>query len=139
MVLIELTRSATPRQVRQFALGWLPAFCVVLAGLSVYRGYEWPAAAALCALALASLALGIARPAWMRPILLGWMWATFPIGWLASHLLMAVIYFLVMMPIGLALRAAGRDPLERRFDREAETYWLPRTQDRDPVHYFRQF
>jgi hypothetical protein len=37
------------------------------------------------------------------------------------------------------MRAAGRDPLARRFDRDAETYWVPREETPDPARYFRQF
>ncbi|MEX0979180.1 MAG: SxtJ family membrane protein, partial [Pirellulales bacterium] len=69
----------------------------------------------------------------------GWMWAAFPIGWLVSHLLIAAIYFLLITPIALVMRAVGRDPLSRRFDRAAKTYWVPRRQDSDPARYFRQF
>ena len=50
------------------------------------------------------------------------MFAVFPIGWVVSHLLLGVVYFLVLTPIGLTLRALGRDPLERRFDQSASSY-----------------
>ena len=43
-----------------------------------------------------------------------------PIAWTVSHLLAGgVAYFLVATPIALVLRALGRDPMRRSFDRRA--------------------
>jgi hypothetical protein len=139
MALLEINRDPTPRQVRQFAMLLLPGFCALLAGLALYRFDTWPVAIALAAGGAASLTLGLLRPRWMRLVFLGWMWAAFPIGWAVSHALMAVMYFGVITPIGLAMRLAGRDPLARSFDRKAETYWTARTQAGDTSRYFRQF
>jgi hypothetical protein len=138
MALIEINRDPTTREIRQFALLWLPAFCFLLGGWLGYRLAAW-AAAGLAGGGALSIAVGVWRPRWMRFVLIGWMWAVFPIGWSVSHLLMASIYFLVVTPIGWIMRLAGRDPLARKFDRKAETYWTPRSEDVDPSRYFRQF
>ena len=55
----------------------------------------------------------------------GWMDASWPMGWVFSHVLLGVTYYLVITPIGLILRLLGKDPMRRRFDREAKTYWIP--------------
>jgi hypothetical protein len=139
MALIEINRDPTARQVRQFSLFWLSGFLLVLAGLAVAR-YGSPAAAvALVIGAGTSIVLGLIRPDWMRRVFVAWMCAAFPIGWAISHLLLVVIYYLVITPIGLAMRATGYDPLARRIDRQATTYWTPRKPPTDPASYFRQF
>jgi len=74
-----------------------------------------------------------------KPLYLGWMYAVLPIGWTVSHLLLALIYFFVVTPIGLVMRVFGYDPLHRRLDRSAKTYWRPRARQTDPKRYFRQF
>jgi hypothetical protein len=139
MALLELKRDPTLREVRQFARIWLPAFCAVLATWAVLRWQAWPVAGTLVAIALLGVVVEWARPRWMMALFLGWMWASFPIGWLVSHILMGLIYYLVITPIGLIMRTAGRDPLSRRFEPEAETYWTRREPPTDPNHYFRQF
>lgn len=139
MALLELKRDPTPREVRQFARIWLPAFCALLAAWAVLRWQAWPVAGALVAIALVGAIVEWARPRWMKVLFLGWMWAAFPVGWLVSHVLMGLIYYLVITPIGLIMRAVGRDPLSRRFEPEAETYWTRREPPADPSHYFRQF
>ena len=139
MALIEIKRDPSARDVRQFALLALPALCLLVAGLALVRFDAWPAAVLLVGAAIASAVLGVLRPRWMRAVLIGWMWAAWPIGWVVSHLLMAIIFYLAIAPIGLIMRGFGRDPLERRLDCNAATYWTPRRQEVDPDRYFRQF
>jgi ABC-type uncharacterized transport system permease subunit len=92
----------------------------------------------LCTSAVVA-ALGLWRPLWVRKIYVGWMLAVFPIGWLVGTAVLTAIYYLVFTPIGLLLRATGRDPLGRRFDRAATTYWSARPSAADKARYFRQF
>ena len=54
-------------------------------------------------------------------------------------LILAVVYYLVLFPIGLILRLRGYDPMQRRFDRSAKSYWTPREQEEGTERYFKQF
>jgi len=78
-------------------------------------------------------------PSLRRPMFVGWMYAAYPLGFIVSHVLLGLVYFGVVTPIGLLLRAVGHDPMTRRFDRSAKTYWIAREQTRDVRRYFRQF
>jgi hypothetical protein len=71
------------------------------------------------------------------PLYKGWMHLVSPIGWVVSHVLLAVIYFGVLTPIAACMRAVGRDKLERRFA-DCETYWTEHPPEVDPGRYFRQ-
>ncbi|MEX2114356.1 MAG: SxtJ family membrane protein [Pirellulales bacterium] len=139
MALLDFNRNPSPREVRQFALYWLSGFCCLLAAWAYFRYGSWTVAVTLGIGAVASMVLGLLRPMWMRIAFLVWMGAAYPIGWLISHTLLAAIYYLVITPIGALLRLSGRDPLARRFDRDAETYWTSREPSADPARYFRQF
>jgi hypothetical protein len=61
-----------------------------------------------------------------------------PLAWTVSTVLLILVYYLVLTPIGLALRLAGRDRMGRRFDSDRTTYWVKRNES-DPSRYFRQF
>src|SRR5262245_55171065 len=75
-----------------------------------------------------------------QPLLFNvWMGLTFPIGWLISNTIMAITFFLVMTPVGLLMRLVGYDPMNRGFDRSAESYWVPRKRAGAPRTYFRQY
>ena len=90
-----------------------------------------PAGAAVAAL------LTVLRPGAYRWLFVGWMVAAFPIGWVVGHLLLAVTFFVVFLPIGIAMRAIGRDTLGRRRG-HVTSYWQPRSA-RDHAGYFRQY
>jgi len=45
---------------------------------------------------------------------------------IVSPVALGSIFYLVVMPIGLAMRLVGKNPLRLRFDREAKTYWIER-------------
>jgi saxitoxin biosynthesis operon SxtJ-like protein len=74
-----------------------------------------------------------------RCIYLLWIYGSYPIGWVVSHALMGLIYFLVLTPIGMIMKLSGRDPLDRNFQPEASSYWVPRSNNHDPSRYLRQF
>lgn len=68
-----------------------------------------------------------------------WMVAVVPIGWTISHLLLAVVYYLVLTPIGLIMRLSGYDPMHRKPDRSMNTYWIEHEAVQSVDRYFRQY
>ena len=136
MSLIRINHRPSSRQLLVFALAWL-VFTGVL-GWS-FRAHGRPAAAGLCwGLALGVPAVGAMWREGLRLLYLGLSYATYPIGFVVSSLVLAGLYYLVLTPIGLILRLCRYDPLHRRFDSRASTYWHPRPGPRDPASYFRQ-
>jgi hypothetical protein len=82
---------------------------------------------------------GLAVPALIKPVYLAWMAAAFPIGWTISHLLLGAIFYLLITPIGLLVRVFGHDPMHRKFEPDAESYWAKHHTGGDSSRYFRQF
>jgi len=74
-----------------------------------------------------------------RPFYLAWMYAVYPIGWTVSHVILAAVFYVVLTPIGLMLRALGRDPIARRVEPSRESYWEPYQPQGEPKRYFKQF
>ena len=136
MPLITIDRDPSPRDLRIFA-SLLPVFFGLVGALRWHAGAHRVATA----LWLAGLALTIVafvHPAARRALYRGWTIATLPIGWAVSHLLLLAIWGLVATPTALLLRVLGRDPMQRRFDRQAASYWVTREPDTDRSRYFRQ-
>lgn len=82
--------------------------------------------------------LGLAWPPSVRYLYLGLSLLAFPIGLVIGNVLMAVIYYLVVTPIGLVFRLIGRDSLHRKLDRDAPTHWIQRPPAPPVRRYFRQ-
>ena len=74
-----------------------------------------------------------------RPFYMAWYFLGCCIGIVVGNVLMGVFYYLVMTPMGIIMRLAGRDPLRRKFDRSAPTYWRDAEKVVDLKRYYRQF
>jgi hypothetical protein len=106
---------------------------------SVHLHARVTAACTAAAILLALGALVWIRDDFGRRFYTTWMQAFQPLAWSVSTLILMLIYYGVVTPIGLAMRAIGRDPMQRTFDRDATSYWIRRKQPDDPERYFRQF
>lgn len=117
-----------PRTLRQFAGLWVAFFLT----LAVWQ--HW----ALGVVAVVGLA-GLVWPGLMRPLFVGWMVLVFPIGWVVARVLLALVFYVIVTPIGLGLRLTGRDALGRRLRPESDSYWEPRAEATSSSSYYRQF
>jgi len=116
----------------------LPVVSAVL-GLLVAVRFDAPSAARIIWIAGAAVTLAyLAVPIWRRPIFVGWMYATYPIGWVITHVALVIVFLLVIVPFGLVARLLGRDLLARRLDRSSPSYWTRREPTSDVRRYFRQ-
>ena len=136
--MIEINWNPSRRELKQFAGIWFPAFFALVGALVLYHTGSPIVAASISGSGVLLSVFGFFFPPLVRPIFVAWMCAAYPIGWAVSHLLLAIVFFLVITPIGWGLRVLRRDPLEREFDRSASTYWIPHKQARDSKQYFRQ-
>jgi len=124
--------------LRQFAGLWLVFFGGLTLWQALVRGHTG-LASVLAVLALTIGLLGLTRPESMRLIYVGWMVLAFPIGWTASQVMVAVMFYGLFTPIGLVFRLLGRDPLQRAHRSEVASYWTSKPVPTDLRRYFKQF
>lgn len=80
--------------------------------------WPWPLAAVLAL-------WGLVAPSGLRPVYRGWMRFGLVLSRLTTPLILSLVFFLLFVPIGLAMRPFGRDPMRRRLQPEAESYREP--------------
>jgi hypothetical protein len=136
MSLIRINRQPSRSQLLVFGLAWLVFFGALGATLWL-RGRTVPATVAAALAAGVPLA-GIFLPRMLRHLYVGLSYAVYPIGFVVSHVILAVLYYLVVTPIGLVLRLGGYDPLARRPAPGASSYWRDRGAPKPAASYFRQ-
>ncbi len=56
-----------------------------------------------------------------------WMGLAMILNRIMSPIVMGLVFFLAVLPTSLIMRMLGKDPMRLRFDRDAGSYWIPRT------------
>ena len=135
--MIDVDRDPSRRTLRLFAL-LLPVF---FGGLGAERWQHGSVrlAATLWVVGCVVGAVAFASPRVARRLHVGWMIAVSPLAWVVSHVALLAIYLFVATPTAFVLRLSRRDPLARRFDESAASYWVRRAPERARARYFRQF
>lgn len=125
------------KQLRQFAAIWFPAFCALVGWLVGKKTGHWAGVEFIWAACGVVAAAGLIHPPLIRPIFVGLILATFPIGWMVSHVLLGAIFYGLVTPIGRILRLTGHDPLQLKPPTET-TLWKTPVGKTDPASYLRQ-
>lgn len=138
MALISVNTDPSRRELRQFGCIWL-GFFILLGAVARWKFGQPGVALGLWGAAVAVPLVGWFVPAFMRLIFVGMSFAAFPIGFVVSHIVLAVVYYAVLTPVGLAMRIVHYDPMDRNFDEDRSSYWMKRDPNPDPKQYFRQY
>jgi len=108
---------------RSFGFTFAGAFAVIacLPLLGGGRVLVW-ALITGAAFALAALA----APAVLTPLNRLWLKLGLLLHRVVSPIVLGVLFFVVITPMGLAMRLLGKDPLKLRLDKDSGTYWVDR-------------
>lgn len=137
--MIHLDRNPSEKKLRQFG-NVAPIMLLLIACILRWRfDLPAPAMATLCAVGIlifltSKQSAKLVRPVYLLLVLIG-----FPIGWVISHLIMLLFYYLIITPIALFFRLIGRDALQRRWNPESESYWTEHSKTDNVRRYFKQF
>jgi len=72
------------------------------------------------------LVLGLINSKLLTPLNVLWFKFGMILGAIISPIIMGIVFFLVVTPTGLILRIMGKDLLNKKYDKEKETYWIKR-------------
>lgn len=64
----------------------------------------------------------LAAPLTLNPVYQVWMRFGQALGWVETRIVLGVIFYLIVFPLGLIMRLLGHEPMCRSFDRNLETY-----------------
>ena len=82
--------------------------------------------------------LGLSGTKAVMPVYWAWMGFGFIMGNIVSRVTMAIIYYLLITPMGHIRRLAGHDDLQLRKTKN-DSYWVALKRVADPSRYERQF
>ena len=115
-----MNQSATPKELRQFGLMVGAVFVVIGLWPLVFRGepLRWWAVGPAGILIL----LGFALPLVLRPIHAGWMWIGHVLGWINTRILLGIVFYGLVTPIGIVFRLMGKDAMRLVAQEASSTY-----------------
>jgi hypothetical protein len=131
-----MSRTYDVKQLRHF--GYLVGGIFGLIGLwpLVWR-HQDPRLWAL-ALTVILVVPALVAPRILAPVYRVWMLLGEVLAWINTRIILGVVFYGVVTPIGLAMRLMGRDPMRRQFERAGESYRV-RCVPRPATHMMRQF
>lgn len=136
--MIDLNWKPTDKDLRVFATAALVVALIFSVTIYTKIGVT-DLVKGLLATGGAVFALGMVWPRSLKYLYIGLSILAFPIGFVVGNVLMALVYYLLVTPIGLIFKLLGKDLLHRKLDPQASTYWIKRPPPSEPARYFRQF
>jgi hypothetical protein len=130
-------QNETPsKQLRSFGFMVGGIFAAIGVWPLIVRGAE-PRWWALVVAALLILPAAIYPPvlAWPHR---GWMWIGHVLGWINTRIILGVIFYLIVTPIGMIRHWLGKDPMGRRLSPDLDSYRITRS-PRPPSHLTKQY
>jgi hypothetical protein len=128
--------ETTSKQLRSFGLTVGGIFALIGLWPVVVRHQDprwWAVVLAVCLL----------LPAVMFPNALfwphkGWMTLGHVLGWVNTRIILGVVFYVIVTPIGMFRRWLGKDPMGQQLRPDVDTYRVPRT-SRPASHLKRQY
>lgn len=114
----------TEKELRQFGLLMAVFVSVIfgvifpwLAGRSL-PVWPWVVAAAFGSTALVSARL-------LRPIFRVWMTFALAMNWVMTRLVLGIVFYILVSPMGWVMRLTGKDTMGRKLHRDLSSYRIP--------------
>jgi Saxitoxin biosynthesis operon protein SxtJ len=121
----DLTREHSTQQSsdRVFGLTFFVFFLVIALWHFIRHGSVQPVALGI---SLVFLAISLLFPQLLSPLNRVWLKLGALLHSITSPIILGIMFFLVIMPIGLLMRAFGKDFLRLQFNPDVQTYWIRR-------------
>jgi hypothetical protein len=131
-----MSQQATTKELRTFGLMVGGVFSVIGLWPIVFRG-DSPRIWAI-SVGGALVGLGLALPSTLRHIHLVWMKIGHVLGYINTRILLGVIFYGLITPMGMIMRVLGKDPMHRVLVPGVDTYRVIRP-PRARLHMRNQF
>ena len=118
-----------------------PCVAVVLVLVTWIKTGHWKLEPALM-IGIVGFAIGLVLfllPGIARPFYVVWYGVACAIGLVMGNILLAVVFYILITGVSLAMRAAGKCSVSKSLNRQATTHWKDAKPVTDPQSYYRQF
>ncbi len=67
-------------------------------------------------------AAGLVLPGVLKHVYQGWMWVGHVMGWVNTRIILGILFYGIVTPMGVIMKLTGRDPMRRKLKPDAQTY-----------------
>lgn len=124
------------KKLREFGL-FVGGILAVIGGLLLWRSrpaYIW-----FLSIATALMILGATAPVILKPLYRIWMGFALIMGFIMSHVLLGILFFLIVTPISFIAKLMKNELLDTAFPDKKNTYWRARKQPASMESYEKQY
>ena len=127
----------TKKDLRKFGL----SVGIVLAVIGILLFYFEKSSAIYFAVIGGTLILfGIVLPQLLKPLNRLWMGLAIVLGFIMTRVILSILFYLVITPIGFLARLFGKKFMILKYDKSAKSYWEERSIiQKKQIDYERQF
>jgi multisubunit Na+/H+ antiporter MnhG subunit len=115
--------KSSKKELREFGLT-IGAILVILGGVALWR--HRPSYPYLLAAGVVFAVSGLLAPAVLKPLQKAWMALAVVMGFFVSRIVLFLLFYAVVTPIGLLTRIMGKDILDQKIDKKRRSYWIER-------------
>lgn len=76
------------------------------------------------------LFFGLLLPIIIKPVYILFSYLGLILGWIMTRVILSILFYIVLTPIGLILRLFRKHLLDLKIDKKAETYWIGRKSEK---------
>lgn len=136
MAIDRLNLRYDPRRLRQFSIALL-VFALFWGGVLLGRGRT---DLSIWFFGIGSILtlVGLCLPVIVYPLYVALAVATYPLGYVFSYILLGIVFYAIITPIGLVMKIIGKDPLKTPSDSNT-TFWKSLNKSAPPDQYFKQY
>ncbi|MCU0332473.1 MAG: SxtJ family membrane protein [Ignavibacteriaceae bacterium] len=125
------------KDLRKFGLT-VGTVLAVLGSLLFY--FEKPSAIYFAVIGGLLILFGVLFPQLLKPLNRIWMSLAIILGFIMSRVILTILFYLVLTPIGILAKLVGKKFMTLKYDKSAETYWEKRSIiHKKQIDYERQF
>jgi len=104
-------------------------FSALFSSLSLWPRWPWAVGGTV-------MAWAVIHPASLHLLQRPWMVFADVAGWINTRIIMFLLFYFLILPIGFIMRLFGYDPMQRKIDKQLESYRnVRKAQDRDHMRH----
>ena len=94
---------------------------LIIAGILFYKERE--SYELIILLGIAFIGLGLGMPIILKPFYSIWMYFAVVLGWFMTRLILMILFYFILTPIGLVGKLFGQNFLGNNFNSSSKSYW----------------